>query len=57
MNELSKLEYIALKMLEGKTDLIRVNDEQKIKFIVEAFEFAKLFLDISEDKEMDWNKE
>ena len=50
MNELTKREQIALAMLQGKPDLVRSNYEVKISFILDAFNFANIFLSISEDK-------
>ena len=51
MNELTKREQIALAMLQGKPDLVRSNYEVKISFILDAFNFADIFIDMSEGRE------
>ena len=50
MNELTKREQIALAMLQGHPDLVKCDYKVKLSFITDAFDFANLFLSISEYK-------
>jgi len=53
--KLSKLQQIALELLKGKNYIVYLDDEAKMKVIIECHKTAKLFLDVSNDQEMTWN--
>ena len=53
---LSKLQIIAFEMLKGKKDLLNCDEDTKTQSILDACDFAAMFLDLSEDPEMTWNK-
>ncbi len=54
--KLNKLQQVALEMLKRKIDTINYDADEQTERIERACDFAAMFISISEDPEMTWNK-
>jgi hypothetical protein len=50
MDKLNKREQIALAMLQGHMDIIRVNTDMQTELIINALDFADYFIDMSKEE-------
>lgn len=57
MNELTKEQEIAIRLLATQEDVIWANEDQRANAIANAIDTARMFLDISEDGDTNYSIE